>query len=622
MEDASRDERAERTGRAGRLRMREAIGLRRRRTTAVLATALIAASLLSGCAARRAFRAGEQAARTDRWDAAVEYYRRALDGDPDRPEYRIALERAMRRAALVHAAAAAGLEADGELSAALAAYRRAYAFDPSNEQVAVAIANLQRILREQLEAARPVAPMETLREQARRDTAPPVLNPASDEPLSIEFSNASLRDILDALGAAAGITVTYDEQFQDRTASVRLTGVTFAQALNQVVTANAAFYKVVSPTTIVVAPDTPQKRAAYEEQVVRTFYVSHASVDDLLELVSAIVQIPQMPVQPQLVASVETNTIIVRSTAALARVVEQIIAAQDKPRAEIVVDVEILEVNRDRARQYGLDLSQHAIGTVFSPAGSPSSGGDDASAAELTAPPFNVNTVTRGVTARDFYAAVPAAVINFLEQDTQTRLVAKPQLRGQEGTPLTLNLGQDIPVPSTAFTPLAAGGTAFNPLTSFEYRPIGVVISMTPRVTFEQEILLDLEVENSTLGPPILVAGQSLPTFGTRRVTTRLRLRDGESNLLAGLIRQEDRRILRGLPGLLRLPVLRHLFGVTDTAVQETDIVMLLTPRIVRAPRFTQQDVSPLHIGTQRNIGVTGPPPLIAPVAAAGNPSR
>jgi len=218
---------------------------------------------------------------------------------------------------------------------------------------------------------------------------------------------------------------------------------------------------------------------------------------------------------------------------------------------------------------------------------------------------------------------VPAAVIDFLEQDTQTRLVARPQLRGQggqEGTPLTLNLGQDIPVPSTAFTPLATGGAAFNPLTSFEYRPIGVVISMTPRVTFEQKIVLDREVENSTLGPPRLVAGQSLPTFGTRRVTTRLGLRDGESNLLAGLVRQEDRRTLRGLPGLLRLPVLRHLFGATDTAVQETDIVMLLTPRIVRAPQFTQQDVSPLHIGTQRNIGVSWPPPLIAPVPGAGSP--
>ncbi len=309
--------------------------------------------------------------------------------------------------------------------------------------------------------------------------------------------------------------------------------MTFVQALDQVLMANNAFYKVISPTTVVVVPDTPEKRAVYEEQVIRTFYVSHANVDELLGLLSAIVQIPQLPVQPQFMASAETNTITVRSTAALAQVVERVIVAHDKPRAEIVIDVEILEVNRESAQQYGLDLSRYALGTVFSPEAAPAPGQSSTGANETTspfapgAPPFNLNTISRGVSPADFYLAVPTAVINFLEQDTRTRLVAKPQLRGQEGTELTLNLGQDVPVPATSFTPLAAGGAAFNPLTSFEYRTVGVVISMTARVTYENEIVLDLEVENSTVGPPILVAGQSVPTFGTRRVTTRLRLRDG-----------------------------------------------------------------------------------------------
>lgn len=244
---------------------------------------------------------------------------------PDRPEYRIALERALRSAARYHAAEAAGLEEAGELAAALDAYRRSYALDPSNGQVAVRIANLQQTLQEQLEAARPVAPIEALRAQARRDTPLPVLNPASEEPLTLEFIDVSLRDVLDALGDAAGITVTYDEGFQDRSYTVTLTGVTFAQALDQMLTANNAFYnafyKVISPTTVVVVPDTPQKRAAYEEQVIRTFYVSHANVEELLELLSGIVQISQLPVQPQFMASVETNTITVRATAALAQVV-------------------------------------------------------------------------------------------------------------------------------------------------------------------------------------------------------------------------------------------------------------------------------------------------------------
>jgi general secretion pathway protein D len=196
--------------------------------------------------------------------------------------------------------------------------------------------------------------------------------------------------------------------------------------------------------------------------------------------------------------------------------------------------------------------------------------------------------------------------------------VAKPQLRGQEGQTMTLNLGEDIPVPSTAFTALAAGGAAVNPLTSFTYRAVGAIVEMTPRVTYENEIILDLMVENSTLGANIDVAGTSLPTFGSRKVVTRLRLRDGESNLLAGLIREEDRRTLRGFPGTLRIPLLQKLLGDNDEGVRKTEIVMLLTPRIVRTHELTQRDVSPIHIGTQANLVLSGPPLVIAAQPDAG----
>ena len=167
-------------------------------------------------------------------------------------------------------------------------------------------------------------------------------------------------------------------------------------------------------------------------------------------------------------------------------------------------------------------------------------------------------------------------------------------------------------MPTTAFTAIAGGGAAVNPLTSFNYRPVGVILEMTPRVTYEDEIILDLMVENSTLGPSIEVAGTSLPTFGSRRVVTRLRLRDGESNLLAGLFREQERKTLRGFPGLLRIPILRSLFSSTDEQISQTDIIMLLTPRIVRTHSLTQEDLNPIHIGTQQNIGLSGPPALIA----------
>jgi len=167
-------------------------------------------------------------------------------------------------------------------------------------------------------------------------------------------------------------------------------------------------------------------------------------------------------------------------------------------------------------------------------------------------------------------------------------------------------------VVSTAFTPLASGGAGINPLASFTYRPIGIILDITPRVSYEGGILLELTVESSTRGADVSVAGTTVPSFGTRRVGTKLRLRDGESNLLAGLLREEERKSLSGIPGLIHIPGLRALFGANESAIQQTDIVMLLTPRIIRTHELTQQDLSPIFIGSQGNLGLTGPAPLIA----------
>ena len=587
---------------------------------------LVGVTLLAGACAS-AGRQADRSARAGDWDAAVEYYQRALQEHPDRAEYRISLERAMINASRGHIFAGRAFEEQQELSAALREYRAAAEFDPSNSEVAARAATLERTIRERVEASRPPPPIEAMRAQARREPAPPLLNPASRDPLVLDFRETSLQDLIDFIGDATGINVSYDEQFQDCEVTIRIDGLTLEETLDHVLMINQHFYKVLNARAIIVVPETPQKRQQYEEQVIRTFYVSHADVAELSQLLSQIVRAPQMAVQPAVIPNTVANTITVRATTAVAAIIEQVIAANDKPAAEVIIDVEILEVNRERAKRYGLNLSDYAIGGIFSPelapAGATGPDGGGAVAASTPSgvsgpPPFNLNTISRGVSTADFYLGVPAAVVRFLETDSHTRLVAKPQLRGQEGTTMTLELGEDIPVPTTAFTPIAAGGVAVNPLTSFAYRPVGINITMTPRVTYENEIVLELTVENSTLGANIDVAGTSLPTFGSRSVETTLRLRDGESNLLAGLLREEDRNTLRGIPGTLGVPLLRSLFGDTDEQVRTTDIVMLLTPRIVRTHELTQSDISPIHIGTQTNFGLTGPPPLIAPQPAAG----
>ena len=577
------------------------------------------AALLAACGASRSFHRGDTAARVGDWDAAVAQYRLALQKEPDRAEYRIALERAMISASQLHLDQARLFEARGQLEDSLREYRRASEFDPPNRQIAAKVAEVERRIRDQQENNRPRGNIQQLRDAARQQGPPPLLNLTTTVP-ALRFTNASLRDILNSIGMATGINVTYDNQFQDRTYSVQMDNVTLEEALTQILTANQLFYKVVNQRTIMVIPDNAQKRNQYEEQVIRTFFISHADATELAQLINTIIRVGGGQVQPMVAANKTANTITIRATTAVSSVIEKIIESNDNPRAEIVVDVQILEVNRSRAKQFGLDLGSYSIGAVFSPESDPrgtTTTGGTTTGGDLTPRPFNLNTISRGINTADFYLAVPAAVVRFLEEDRETKLVAKPQLRGAEGQKITLNLGDRIPIPTTVFTPLAQGGANVNPLTSFTYQDVGVNVEMTPRVTFEDDILLELVVENSTLGGNVSVAGTSLPSIGSRRVSTRLRLREGESTLLAGLLREDERKSLKGFPTLLRVPVLKQLFATNDTSAAQTDIVMLLTPRIVRTHELTAQDVAPIYVGTQQNFGLGGPPPLIAQPAGA-----
>ncbi len=585
------------------------------------AALIVIASLAAGCAAGRAFGRGDDAARAGDWETAVDHYRRAVQKDPNNAEYRIALERAMISASQLHLDAARVAEARNQLDDALREYRRASEFDPPNRQIASKVAELERALRDQLEAARPRNSVQQLREDARAQGPPPLFN-LNTVMAPIRFQQTSLRDIFGSIAKATGINITFDSTFQDRVYTVDQSGVTLEQALNQLVTANQLFYKVLDPKTIIVIPDNAQKRAQYEEQLVQNFFISHVDPIELAQMLNQVIRpIGGQQLQPVISANKTASVINVRATTAMMAIIERMIESNDKPRAEVIVDVQILEVNRARAKKYGIDLGNYAINAVFSPERSPIGTGTaaDGGGATLNAQPFNANTITRGVSANDFYLAVPSAVLRFLEQDSETKVIAKPQLRGAEGAPLELNLGEDIPVPSTTFTPVAAGGANSQPLTSFNYRSVGVNVKMTSKVTYEGDIRMELFVESSTLGAGVVIAGQELPSFGSRKVTTVLRLREGESSLLAGLLREDQRKLLAGLPWLLRVPVIKQLFSNNDTSITQSDIVMLLTPRIVRTHELTPQDVGPIRIGTQANLGLSGPPPLLGQPAAAGS---
>ena len=573
---------------------------------------LVVTVLVAGCTAGRAFRKGRDAARAGDWDTAVQHFTEALQANPDSAEYKIELERAMQNASRDHISKARDLEAKDQLDAALLEYKKAVEMDASNRLAATRAAELERIIRDRIEKSRPRPPIEKLRQQARAQGAP-VLNPADRTPLKLSFNNSSVRDILNFIGTTTGINIQFDALYQDRAYTVNLNDVTLEEALQQIMSVNGLFYKVLNPTTIVVAMDNQAGHLKYDELVMQVFYLSHADTQEVSQALNQMMRI-QAQVAPAIYPNKTSNTIAVRATAPIVAVAERLIRSLDKPRAEVIIEVQILEVNRNRAKSYGINLSEYALGLTFSPEVAPPN--TPGSNPPTPPPPFNLNTISQGVSTSDFYLTVPTAVLRFLETDSRTKQLAKPQLRGAEGQELTLNLGDQIPVVSTVFGAAAAGGFANIPQSSFTYRDVGVNITMTPRVTYEGEIILDLTVESSNLGPNISVAGQDVPSFGSRRVKTRLRLREGESNLLAGLLKDDQRKILTGFTGLIRVPGLRSLFGSTSDVIEQTDIVMLLTPHIVRTHELTVDDLAPIYIGTQQNVGLGGPPPLIQPPAA------
>ena len=579
---------------------------------------IVAAALTAGCAASRAYRRGQEAARNGNWDAAVSEYTTAVQEAPDKAEYKITLERAMQTAAQNHISRARELEEKDQLDLALLAYKRAVELDATNRLAAAKMVELEKIVRDRIEAGRPKPPIDKLREQARA-MGQPIINLQERLP-KLSFNNASLRGILDFIGTNAGINITYEASYVDRAYTINLDDVTVEQALQQIMMANGLFYKVVNQKTVMVIPDTAPNHAKYDEIVVRVFYISHADVAEIAQIINQMVRVSTMAVPPQVLGNKTANTLTVRATAPVVDVIEKIIRSNDRPRAEVVVDVQILEVNRARAKRLGLNLSEYALGLTFSPEAAPPN--TSGTFPPANPPPFNLNTISQGISTADFFLTVPTAVVRFLATDQYTKLIAKPQLRGAEGSKLTLNLGDDIPVVSTVFGAAVAGGFASIPQSSFNYRSVGVNIEMTPRVTYEGDIRLELSLESSALGPNISVAGQDIPTFSSRKVTTTIRLREGESNLLAGLLRDDQRKVMTGFPGIMQMPILRSLFGQSNDQISQSDIIMLLTPHIVRTHELTAADLAPIFIGTQSNIGLSGPPPLIAPgdLPAVGTP--
>ena len=579
-------------------------------------TFVLVAVALAGCASGRSYRRGQDAARLGDWDTAVAYYRQALLDDPDRLDVRVALERATQSASLEHMSRARKLEVEGQLAAAASEYRRVLDLDATNQVAAAKAAEMERLLREQIDATRPKPEIERLREELRKEQE------AAQIPLQMPLKGfrfgGTLRELLEFISGASGVNILIDPNLsrgggggQDLNQTVELTlqDTTVDAVLKHLSLLYGLFYRPLDQRTILVAKDNATARQQYEEQVIQTFYISHSKAADVANVLTQMLRPSGAAASAStalIIGHEANNTVTVRASPAVMQIAERLVRTSDRPKAEVVIEVSILEVDRARAKQHGLDLSQYAVGITLSPELAPPNTSTTPDAFPAQPPPILANTIRHGISTNDLYLTVPSAMIRFLESDANTRLIAKPNLRGQDGATLTLNLGDEIPIPTTTFGSAAGGGLATIPISQFTYRPVGINMVLKPKVTYEGEIVLDLLVESSGQGPNVTVAGQALPAFTSRKVQGIMRLRDGESNMIAGLLREDERRSLRGLPGLLRVPFLRDLFSANDHRIETSDIVMLITPRIVRTQEITAEDLRPINVGTAQNIAIPG----------------
>ena len=571
--------------------------------------------LAGGCATSSAFRSGQQAAARGDWDAAVAHYREVLARDPQRTDARIQLERAMRMAAAEHAKRARDLEEQDQLPGAMAEYKLAAEFDPSNTYYITRALQVERTLNDRLAASRQPDRMDVMRQQAAETSPFPRLDPRS--PVVGNFQNAAVRDILMVISKTTGIQITYDRGADAQLGQafpIDIQGEPIESVLNQILSQFTLTYKVTGPRSIFIYPDTAQKRNQYDDLYEQTFYIEHA---DMAEIQQVIQQFTQggTGVRPIVQPMKNANALSVKATAQVLQMIDRIIRANDKPRAEVVIDVEILEVNRNNVKELGIDLSQYALGFQLSPEVAPPNTAATPGIPPMP-PPINLNTLRSGISGSDVFVTIPSALIKALETDSKTRLLARPQMRGREGATLVLNLGEEVPIPTSSIPTFNNQVINQGPTTTFQYKPVGVNLTVTPRVTYSDEIILEnLIVQRSALGGNIVVGGTSSPIIIQRSASTTIRLRNGESNLLAGLVRDEERKGKNGFVGVSQVPVLGWLFGTSRDEIDQSDIVMIITPYIVRGHEVTVEDLRPRFVGTQLNPGVGATPGLLAPDA-------
>jgi general secretion pathway protein D len=479
-------------------------------------------------------------------------------------------------------------------------------------------------------------------EQARKDTrerinrmlAAPELRPLSPEALKgLKINSQPVKVVFETIGKTAGINVLWDPEYQQpqrNTLNIEFDNTTLEEALDYVSVITKSYWKALSPNTIFITNDNPTKRRDFADMVAKTFYLQNINTaQEIQEIVNALRTLTELQ---RVVAYPSQNAVLIRGELDQVALAEKMLMDLDKPRAEVVVDIMVVEASSVFSRQLtaaiastGLtipvnftpraSIATPALGTSTPSTGDGSTPAPATPAAIPTIPLSHIGKVNAG----DFTMTLPSGLLQAVLSDTKTKVVQAPQIRAIDNVKASLKIGERQPTATGSFQP-GIGGVGINPLvnTQFNYLDVGVNVELQPRVHDNGDVSMHIDLDISSVTGHVNLGGIDQPIIGQRKISHDVRMHEGEVNLLGGLINQQESKQITGIPGLNSIPLLRRLFSGESTDASRGELMIVLIPHIVRRQEITSENLKGILVGNQTAVKINyGPKPDDTPKSAA-----
>lgn len=589
--------------------------------------------------AGKLYKQGQAAEASDDIETAYADYYKAYQLKPTDLRYKTAYERTRFTAATLHVKRGEALRDQGDVTGALTEFLRALEIDPSNELATQEIrATRQKSMAAQEKSEQSSEmPITQATEAEMGEMGGPInLKPISNEPLTLHMTEDS-KVIYETVGKAAGINVLFDPDYTSKRIQVDLANTDLYDALRIIGVVSDTFWRPITANTIFVAQNSRSKRTELDAQAVQTFYLTNVSQqNDFTDIQTALRNMFQTA---KIYGVASQNAIIMRGTPDELLLAQKLIDDLDKAKPEVVVDVAVLEVSRNWERNIGLQLPQTAsVGfqaSNFNQSATSSTG--TTTTTNQNGNPTTPTDTSNGLTLNsfahlngtNFAVTIGQATANLLLTNTDTKILQNPRIRASDGQEATLKIGERIPVATGSYQTGAATAIVSSLVnTQFQYQDVGVNIKVKPTVHYDRDVTLKLTIEVTSESGTQNIGGITEPIISQRTVDQTIRLKEGEANILGGILQRQTSNNFSGTPGLGNLPILRYVFGSNDKTIQNDEIVFMLIPHVVRAEMLDALNLREVDTGTANSIelrhinndGQTTPA-ATAPVMVGGPPA-